>query len=80
MKRNCPHAFMSMAEKYNKGEYVFQSDTKSLEMYIRAAELGDAEAFEEIAEHYRMGKVVERDASKAMEFYEVAAKKGSMNS
>ena len=78
MKKHNPDAFMAMAAEYESGGAVFQSDTKALEMYIRAAELGNAEAFEEIAEHYGKGKVVEQDESKALVWYEIAAKKGSI--
>ena len=40
MKRNHPEAFMQMASEHRSGANVFQSDTKALDMYIRAAELG----------------------------------------
>ena len=55
-----------------------QSDTRALEMYIRAAELGHAEAFDHIGYYYRQGIVVEQDKSKGLEYCEVAAKKGSL--
>ena len=73
MKKNNPGAFMQMADHYKRGQEVFQSDTKSLEMLIRAAELGNAKAFVHIGYHYK-----EEDMSKALEFWEVAAKKGSV--
>jgi len=70
---------MQMATEYKTGDKgVLQSDTKSLEMRICAAELGDAEAFVNIGCHYDEGIVVEQDKSKTLEFYEVAAKKGSV--
>jgi len=73
MKKNNPGAFMRMADHYKRGEDAFQSDTKSLEMLIRAAELGNAKAFVHIGYHYK-----EEEMSKAVEFWEVAAKKGSV--
>ena len=55
MKKNNPNAFMAMAERYKSGDGVFQSDTKSLEMRICAAELGYAEALRYIGTYYRFG-------------------------
>ena len=78
MKNNNPQAFMRMANAYRTGDEVFQSHTKALEMYIRAAELGLDEAFLVIANHYMYGIIVEEDSSKAIEFLEVAAKKGCL--
>jgi len=70
---------MLMGAKYQSGEGVFQSDTKALELYVRAAELGHAEAYAVIAIHYQTGAIaVEQDMSKTLAFYEVAAKKGSI--
>jgi len=79
MKKNNPGAFMEMSGHYILGEGIIQSDTKALEMYSHAAELGEAEAYEKIGHYYDNGKVVEQDKSKAKEFYEIAAKKGSVN-
>ena len=68
MKKNNPQSFIQMADKYRSGDGVFQSDTKSLEMYICAAELGNAEAYENIGWHYEQGIVVEQNISKAFGF------------
>ena len=62
---------------YEEGDGVIQSDTKTLEMYICAAELGHAQAFGAIGESYEEGIAVEQDMSKALEFWKIAAKKGS---
>ena len=78
MKKNNPQAYMQMASYYKRGGGGFQSDTKSLEMIIRAAELGNAWAYSFIGDHYARGIIVEQDISKAKEFYEIAAKKGSI--
>jgi len=80
MKKNEPEAFMAMARAYKKGEITLQSDTKALEMYIRAAELGHAQAYALIGHHYEDGVVVERNMSRAFEFLEIAAKRGSFTS
>ena len=78
MKKNNPHAFMHMALEYSAGEDVFQSDTKALQMYTCAAELGRIDAYTEIGRYYNTGKVVGQDRSKALTFYKISAKKGSM--
>lgn len=77
MKKSNPQAFFQMATQYEEGDGVIQSYTKSLEMYICAAELGHARAYAIIGNYYRQGFVVEQNISKALEFYEVSAKKGS---
>jgi len=79
MKRNIPRAFIEMARCYHLGNKgVIQSDTKSLEMIIRAAELGDTEAFLRLGSYYHQGILVGQDRSKALELYIIAAKKGSI--
>jgi len=79
MKRNYPDAFIEMGVIYERGKYgVLQSNTKALEMLIRAAELGYVDAFRKIGYNYMNGNLVEQDKSKAVEFYEVSAKKGSV--
>lgn len=78
MKNNNPESYLHMAERYKTGKGVLQSDTKSIEMYIRAAELGHAEAYGYIGDHYRQGVVVEQSASKSLAFFELSAKKGSI--
>jgi len=80
MKKNNPHAFMAMAEKYVSGDDgVIQSETRSLEMRIRAAELGHTRAYLLIGEYYLEGNAVEHDYSKALVFWEIAAKKGEIH-
>jgi len=77
MKNNNPHAFVQMGSNYQLGTDVLQSDTRSLQMRIRAAELGVSNAYAVIGMHYEDGLGIEQDLSKALAFYEVAAKKGS---
>ena len=68
-----------MACLYKDGDEggVMQSNTRALEMYIGAAELGHAEALAHIGYRYAHGIGVTEDKTKATEYYEVAAKKGS---
>ena len=78
VKNNNPQAMMQMATDYQEGEGVPQSDIKAIEMYIRAAELGEAEAFIHIGRHYDNVILVQENVPKALEYYEVAAKKGAI--
>ena len=76
MKKKNPEAFIQMAKRYKLGEGMFQSDTKSLQMLIHAAELDSAQAHGMIGQYHEEGLAVEQNMSKALEFYEVAAKQG----
>ena len=78
MKKNNIRSFIQMANKFRLGNGVLQSDTRALEMYIRAAELGHNNAYALIAHCYEQGSAVEEDLSKSIEFSEIAAKKGSV--
>ena len=78
IKKNNPDALMQMGVRYALGDETMQSNTKSLEMVIRAAELGHAPAYAIIGDYYRDGIAVEEDFSKAAAFWEIAAKKGSI--
>jgi len=80
MKRGNTGAFIKMAKDYKSGEGVIQSDTKSLEMYIRAAELGCADAYGWIGSYYHDGTAVEQDTSKALDYFVISAKKGCITS
>ena len=75
---NNPIAFMQMAFRHESGDGILQSNTRALEMYNRAAELGNADAYGYIASYYGQGIAVEQDESKTLEFLEVASKKGSL--
>ena len=75
-KNKNPIAFIQLALKYQAGDRVIQSNTKALEMYIRAAELGNSQGYTYIGQCYQEGLAVEQNLSKAFEFYEVSAKKG----
>jgi len=81
MKKNNPDVYIQMAKLYKSGgEGALQSDTRCLEMLIKAAELGNnyGYAYYMIGLYYQDGVIVEQNRSKAIEFYEVAAKKGSL--
>lgn len=76
IKRNHPFGLMQIGYLYRVGNGVMQSDTKSLDMFIRAAELGVAQAFIMIGSIYEEGNAVTCDRSKSLECHKVAAKKG----
>ena len=84
MKKNVPFAYTHMAERYREGDGMMQSDTKSLEMYIRSAELGYIGAYGVIGCFFRKPNVDVTDDSlnalsfKSIELLEVAAKKGDV--
>ena len=77
MKKKNPHAFMKMAIRYKNGDRgVLQSYTRALEMYLCAAELGNANAFENIGTCYYRGIAIGQDTPKALEFYDRARELG----
>ena len=79
MKKNNTQAFIQMAAEYETGNQgILQSNTRALEMYISAAELGHANAFATIGYHCMSGTAVEQDPQKGYMFYKIAAKKGSI--
>jgi len=78
MKKNIPNAFMAMAEHYEQGDDVVQSDTRAIEMYIRAAELGHVDAFGKLGNYYQKGVGVEQDGFKGLQYCQISAKKGSI--
>lgn len=78
-KKNHPVALMVMAVRYLSGDGVIQSDTKTFEMLICAAELGHAPAFGMIAHLYEEDNTVfSQNISKTLAFGEIGAKKGDV--
>ena len=64
---------------YQHGRYGFPQDyTKALELFVRAAELGYADAYCNIGNAYDNGEGVEVDKEKAMHYYELSAIGGSV--
>ena len=62
---------------YNSGDYGLpRDDTKALELYYQAGELGIADAYCNIGNAYRNGRGVERNDAKANHYYKLAAKGG----
>jgi tetratricopeptide (TPR) repeat protein len=69
IKQNDPVAMRSMGKKHS----VENDYGKALEYYIKAAELGDADAHACLGDLYREGKGVEKDKEKAVYHLEQAA-------
>ena len=61
---------------YYYGMYVPQDHAKALELWHRAAELGDAQSYYDVGNSYLQGNGVERDEKKAVHYYELAAMGG----
>ena len=80
MKRvelNDPIAIYNLGVCYRDGLYGYPQDhTKALELWHRAAKLGDALANVNIGNSYSMGRGVEVDKKKATYYYELGAMKG----
>jgi len=83
MKRvevNDAGAMLSLGMYHRDGRYGFPKDyEKALELWHRAAELGDAKAYCSIGYLYEQGEGVEVDKKIAVHFYELAAIRGDIN-
>ena len=63
---------------YSKGKHGLpQDDTKAIDLWHQAGELGCATAYYNIAFVYLYGRGVERNEKKAVHYWELAAIKGS---
>jgi hypothetical protein len=79
MELNDPIAIYDMGCMYKDGECGCpQNDAKALELWHRAAELGDATAYYSIGVAYDIGNGVERDEKKANHYWELAAMGGNV--
>ena len=78
MENDDAKAIYSIGNWYKDGKYGFVQDyTKALELYHRAAELGDAVAYCNIGYAYKSGEGVKRDMKKAEHYTELAAMAGN---
>jgi TPR repeat protein len=77
---NNAYAFHQLAGYYSKGDRgVPQNFVKANELYLRAGELGCAEAYCSLGYSYDTGRSVEIDKKKAKRYCELAALNGSVN-
>jgi TPR repeat protein len=73
------HAFHTLAGLYDDGTYGLPQDgAKANELWLKAGELGCAEAYYNFGINYRTGNGVEIDERKAKHYYELAAMNGSV--
>jgi len=71
---NDPIAIHNQGNYYRDGRNGFPQDyTKALELWHRAAELGDATSYSSIGYAYQFGKGAEHDMKRAVRYYELAA-------
>jgi len=76
---NDSQALFDMGYMYRDGDYgLSQSYAKALELWHRAAELGNADAYCLIGNAYKFGEGVEADEKKAKHYYELAAMAGNV--
>jgi uncharacterized protein len=68
------NAQMEVAEAYEKGKGVAQSDALAAQWYRKAAEQGNAKAQNTLGVMYRLGLGVPRDKQEAFRWYQKAAK------
>ena len=74
---NDAQAMYNVACHYCNGRFGLPRDhAKALELWHRAAELGDADAYCNVANAYKDGRGVERDEKKALHYAELAAIEG----
>jgi len=75
-----PIAIYNVGNNYREGEYGFTRDyKKALELWHRAAELGDDAAYAGIGYAYETGQGVEVDKKKAIHYFELAAMEGNVD-
>ena len=71
-------AIFSSGCNYRNGEDGFpQDDVKAFELFVRAGELGSAEAYCHLGHAYENGRGVENDEKKANHYYKLAAIEGN---
>ena len=79
MELNDDIAMYNLGFNYISGSLDLPQDhAKALELYHRAAELGNANAYYAIGYGYAHGEGVERDKKKATQYYELAAMRGNV--
>ena len=72
-------AIFTVGNFYRLGEFGFPQDyDKALELFVRAGELGSAEAYCCIGYAYAYGRGVEIDKKKANHYYKLAAMRGNV--
>ena len=80
LMENCnATAFDVQAGHYANGSHGLQQDwAKANELWLKAGELGCAEAYSKLGYSYHVGRDTEVDKKKAKHYYEIAAMKGDV--
>ena len=79
MESGNAYAFYVLAGYYDRGDMGVQQDlTKANELFLRAGELGCAEAYCDLGFAYDNGRGVDVDKKKAKHYYELAAMNGDV--
>ena len=74
-------AMFTLGSYYCDGDGAFpQDDDKALELFVRAGDLGHANAYCNIGRAYEIGRGVEIDEKKANHYYKLAAIEGDVTS
>ena len=80
MEKDNADAFHMLPSCYRNGRYGMpQDEAKANELYLKAGELGCADAYYDLGNAYRLGRGVEIDKKKAKHYYELAAMSGKVN-
>ena len=80
IKKGNAYAFYMLAGCYAHGRISMPPNlAKANELYLKAGELGCADAYFNLGNAYDNGEGVEIDTKKAMHYYELAAMNGSVN-
>ena len=80
MEKENVDAFNQLAGFYDRGDNGLQQDrAKANELWLKAGELGCAEAYYNLGVAYENGDGVEIDEKKATQYYELAAMNGSVS-
>ena len=76
---NDPSAIYNLGCCYDKGTHGLpQNHVKALELYLRAGELGCADAYYNIGNAYMIGEGVERDVKTGEHYWKLAAMRGDI--
>ena len=79
MERSNANAYYQLAGYYDSGDYGLQQDwEKANELWLKAGELGCAEAYSRLGYSYEVGRGVEINKEKAKHYWELAAMMGEV--
>ena len=77
VENEVPEAIRDLAVRYTAGAGVIKNLKKSVKLFKRAVELGDAESMSCLGDHYLDGYGVKMDKRKAAQLYRMSADRGN---